>query len=263
VEAKHLALTDAYGGCVINPQDNLTCWGWVEDAAPMADVFTSLSSFPDDDVICALDSMSIPKCWSSITSVDTEPSTVLQVTVGRNYACSLGQDQLASCWLTAVTDPQAVHEPPSTPFTRIAAGHFHACGVQLDATLLCWGEETLERLSAPGGQYLSAAAGIAHTCAIAMSGEVFCWGGPPGTGREEPPPGGFVDLSVADEYSCGIMSDGSISCWGVAPEGAPSGQFRQIAAANGYACAVASDGALTCWGELGPMTTPPEGIVVK
>jgi hypothetical protein len=264
VESKYLAVTDGDGGCVINPEASLVCWGWVADAAPTAGAFGSVSSFSDDDVICALDSMSVPHCWSAITSIEANPSAVLQVAVGRNYACAISQaDQLASCWQTAVTDPLPVLEPPQTPFTIVGTGYFHACGILVDGTLSCWGEETLERLNAPAGSFESVAAGTFHTCAVATSGEISCWGGSPGTGRDEPPSGSFIDISVADEYSCGILSDGSISCWGLFPEGAPSGQFRQIAAVNDYACAVSIDGALTCWGELGPMTTPPEGIIVK
>jgi alpha-tubulin suppressor-like RCC1 family protein len=227
-------------------------------------VFNSLSSFYEDDVVCAVDSAGSVRCWSDTSELQTDVSATLQVAVGRNYACAVGMsDSLVQCWQTAVADPLAVLEPPATDFRSIATGNFHACGISGDGALVCWGEETLERLNAPAGQFENAAAGTFHTCAIATSGQVSCWGGSPGTGRDEPPEDSFIDIAVADEYSCGVTSDGAIDCWGQAPEGAPSGEFRQIAAANDYACAVAGSGALVCWGDLGPMTTPPEGIVVK
>ena len=47
--------------------------------------------------------------------------------------------------------PSYVHLPANAQFTQIAAGWHHACGLQADGTVLCWGDNRLDILEMPGG----------------------------------------------------------------------------------------------------------------
>lgn len=120
---------------------------------------------------------------------------------------------------------------------RIAAGGAHACIVQGDGDLWCWGNGVAGQLG-DGRSTTSAspvpvmsnvkrvAAGNEHTCAITTDGRLWCWGnnlfGQLGaedfvdrnTPFQVPGITGAVDVAAGVAHTCVSLGEGGVQCWG-------------------------------------------------
>ena len=63
-----------------------------------------------------------------------------------------------------------------TEFASISAGRNHTCGVGIDGSVACWGEDWSGETSPPDGEFSSVSAGRDHTCGVKIDGSVACWG---------------------------------------------------------------------------------------
>ena len=66
--------------------------------------------------------------------------------------------------------------PPSGSFASVSVGYVHACGVKLDRTAVCWGNDEYGQSSPPDGAFQSVSAGAVHTCGLLTDGSAVCWG---------------------------------------------------------------------------------------
>ena len=198
---------------------------------------------------------------------------------------------IASCdrvlGLDAVTPIDGAVTAPGR-WAQVASGGRHACAIQLDGTLWCWGRNDSGQLglgtntpSSPRpvqvnhALWRSVAAGLATTCAIANDGSLWCWGDNTngqvgaGTGTMQPTPqpvaaGPWTAVVLGDSHTCALAGDGSVWCWGLGgqgqlglgdnmdhatPQKLPSAMpWTAIAAGSQHTCAIASDGSAWCWG---------------
>ena len=60
---------------------------------------------------------------------------------------------------------------------------------------------------------MALSAGLFHTCGLRLDGSAECWGDN-GDGQVSPPSGSFESLSTGGYHTCGLRSDGSAECWG-------------------------------------------------
>jgi alpha-tubulin suppressor-like RCC1 family protein len=182
---------------------------------------------------------------------------VAQVEIGRAHACALATDGSVSCWgegeYGATGDGTTNDEHVPVPVTalgttvaEVAAGGDHACAVELDGSLWCWGgngdgqlgDGTTVKKSSPvqvtalGNSVAHVSAGAAHTCAVTTDGAVWCWGfnitGALGTGthEDEHTPAEVTALevpattmSLGGTHSCALAADDSLWCWGANSNG--------------------------------------------
>lgn len=164
---------------------SITCWGYGGDAACSAKVpavgqlvapagaFVTLSSgFLSN---CALDKAGAISCWGAGKASD---------------------DPAATCMGSTYNAGQAA--PPSDEFKSVRIGVNHACGVEIDGTVACWGAGTTD---------------------------VGC----PDTGfdcrQSRPPAGAFAQVSVGNLHSCAITADRKVQCWGYPGAGAGDGRL--------------------------------------
>lgn len=135
----------------------------------------------------------------------------------------------------------------------VVAGEIHSCSLA-DASVYCWGNNTVGQLGVPGAatgelnaqQVVTnaanltpidqvsaiAAGGGKHTCAL-RAGKVLCWGAN-GSGQlgvdpattaqranaaEVPGITAATAIGVADGVSCAVGAGGSVWCWGAAESG--------------------------------------------
>ena len=157
----------------------------------------------------------------------------------------------------------------------LSVGWYHACGVEPDGTLTCWGEDdNTGRTSAPPEKFVAVSAGYNHTCGVKTDGSVACWGNNK-YGKSSPLRGEFVTVSTGYFHTCGIRPDGTIECWGTNYSGEtspPGGKFVSISSGGrdstktysgrnyyDYTCGVTTHGFLACWGNIG---SPPSGEFV-
>lgn len=130
-------------------------------------------------------------------------------------------------------------------FKTIAAGDRHACAIDVDGLLVCWGANehgqlrNIEpRLAEQIGinvvdsrvdKWLAIAAGEKHTCAISDEGDsnrVFCWGSneafQAGGGSrvdvlgvtEVPVPGNPIEIDGGTSHTCAVTDTAELYCWG-------------------------------------------------
>lgn len=144
---------------------------------------------------------------------------------------------------------------PATPVRRIAAGDAHACLVDGDGTLFCWGANDRGQLGlgdlrtrarptpldlGAGRSVQQIDGGRAHTCAVISNGPnstVSCWGnnsnGQVGNGEASESPvvspttvpgtAGAVEVAAGPNHTCARFEDGGVRCWGSNAAGESSG----------------------------------------
>ena len=123
----------------------------------------------------------------------------------------------------------------------VKAGEIHTCGLRIDHTLWCWGNNDAGQLgvgdtsprSRPtqvgtGSDWaqLDVAADGDDTCAVRTSGTLWCWGwngyGQLGLGDTQNrliptqvgTRAGWATVSLGQEHTCAIRIDHSLWCWG-------------------------------------------------
>jgi len=138
---------------------------------------------------------------------------------------------------------------PVGTYRRLSVGAYHACAIDTDGALWCWGRNDQAQLGQSdrearglatrvGGNsdWLAVSAGDGHTCGIrgsGASGALYCWGnnddGQVGNGStsqayqfgpDEIDAGTlWSQVSAGGIFSCGIHADGTLWCWGSNIEG--------------------------------------------
>jgi alpha-tubulin suppressor-like RCC1 family protein len=201
---------------------------------------------------------------------------------GKNAEGQMGQGNVGS----PVTAPQKVGT--ATNWRSASSGLTHACAVQTDDTLWCWGGNADGQLGRGNvvtpqttpiqipGVWQTVGAGYKHTCAIKTDATLWCWGNN-GTGAVGD--GGIVDVTsptliagagwttVAGgaDHTCGTQSDGTLWCWGVNSSGAigqgnvasgyrtptrvGAADWRSVTVGWGSSCGLKTDNTLWCWGD--------------
>ena len=177
------------------------------------------------------------------------------ISVGVEHSCGLFLDNTLACW---GNDEDGRATPPPGTFKSVSAGRFHTCAIRLDGAVDCWGRDTDDTPKDATFQSVSAGDG---TCGIRSDGSVACWGVDRSWG---PDPGGvFRQVSVGHGHVCGVRTDGTVGCWGKNDHGQaipPAGSFRLVSAGTIQTCGVRTDGTIACWGsDWHGRSTPPSG----
>ena len=169
-------------------------------------------------------------------------------------------------------------------FVSIAAGDMHACAIDREGAVYCWGQNHFDQLgvervadtctwesSGPEpsmslacsrrpvrvpipAPVVSIAAAEFFTCAVDKSGGAWCWGGMP-TPTAVPLDGALRSVAAGGDQVCGLTVEGGIRCWqwrDVLTRGATSPSertdFKALAVGAGHACALDTSGLAHCWG---------------
>ena len=212
----------------------------VEDAAPKKDSGGTPvgDALPADDAGCG------------------EPVCMTELALGGGFGCALGDDSAVRCWgdndkgQTGAPDPTTPTQKPRVvgglgPVKQITTGTRHACALQVDGRVFCWGDDehglvsgTPSLLAHPvpveiPGLLLAVEQLVAvsdHQCALLMGGDLFCWGnneyGQLGAANVDggdpvksiPRPTRALDNVVqvggAEETTCALRKSGEVSCFG-------------------------------------------------
>ena len=103
-----------------------------------------------------------------------------------------------------------------TKYKSVDAGKNHTCGIKMDNTIECWGDNTEGQTDAPEGEFMSISAGGGASCGINMDDHLVCWGNARLT---RPPDGKYSHVSVGDEHVCAVTlahdNANKIDCWGL------------------------------------------------
>ena len=224
---------------------------------------------------CGLEADGMVYCWGSNiysqigdydanTANRTEPSAVYTsseesftaIAAGGYHSCTLTVDGSAYCWgrneygqLGLGSGNTTQRETPvqvagTQKFMSIALGESHSCGLKLDGTAWCWGQNdygqignndsanaaVFEPTAVDSGpeKFVKIAAGFNSTCGLTISGVAHCWGqndygqlgisqtSAASSNAPEPVviPNQFSHLSIGRQHTCGLRSSSSVYCWG-------------------------------------------------
>ena len=227
------------------------------------------------------------------------PLPIAKLAMHSDYGLALASDGRVLGWgndsegTLARGDENPMTWPVPTPVVRVAkdqrfktvsAGQGHACGIDLQDVLWCWGRNTGSELGASTGRQQrspvrvldgvsTVVAGAFGTCAV-KSGEVFCWGDTPiddATGEritaKQPVKmavnGTVRAIDLQWFHACALTTGDALFCWGRGIEGQlGTGMTRAsatpVSSATGIAevatgffftCVRRSDGVVACTGE--------------
>lgn len=275
-------------------------------AAPVAGIPEKVAQLAmADSSTCARTVTGRVFCWGSNNDSATPlelsiPVPVAKIAMHSDFALALGSDGRLFGWGNASEgtlgrgDPNPMMNPVPTGVVRaafdhrfkdITAGQGHACGIDLDSVLWCWGRNTSQELGTPSMNHQertpvrtldsvrSVVAGAFGTCAIRTTGELYCWGNTPiddsGAVIKETAPV-QVDLGGATArvvdlqwfHVCALTNDDRLFCWGRGIEGqlglgtnAPSATpqlvasgVAQVATGFFFTCLRKNDGVIACTG---------------
>lgn len=261
---------------------------------------------------CALTADGRAYCWGGIggdklgAGVTVQPGHIAPVagglafasiSVGDGYTCGITTEQMAYCWGSSEngqlgagavaacnysSSPCIVDAPvPVTGdlhFAQISAGYLHTCGVTVDGTGYCWGDNRSGQLGDPsvpihcvafpaaaqcvrdvpnpvagGLKFTQIVAGAYHTCGITTLGKAYCWGLVTADSQNQA-------FALGNGASTGELGTQRGSRVPVPVDGEFT--FGEITAGWDVSCGLTVNGEGVCWGDnrwgqLGTGSTAP------
>lgn len=227
------------------------------------------------------------------------PGQWLHLSAGYDNTCGIRSDLTAWCWGRGsggklgngteddALSPVQVSTVNGSKWVAIEAYSYTTCGIRLDGTGACWGNNTDGQVGAGSDtDYLLTPTPLAatnpsgwssitpseyHTCGRKLDGTAWCWGdygsGALGVGErteDAPAPlqvaGTWRMVDTGYDGSCGVRTDGTLWCWGdfiLDDSDSPLKvgtltTWRSLdVSSGGYACGYLSDSTTRCWGENG------------
>jgi alpha-tubulin suppressor-like RCC1 family protein len=165
--------------CALRDDGKPLCWADQQDPVRAAELTTApdvalhgLSTGTTH--ACALDSAQAIVCWGQPSNdhLAAPPGSFEQVSVGAAYSCALDRSRALHCW---GGPNSAVKSPPAGNFQLLSAGDPAACAE--DGTIRCWGDDRGDGLFPPPVKHaIALRVGVAHACGIDENRGVFCWG---------------------------------------------------------------------------------------
>jgi alpha-tubulin suppressor-like RCC1 family protein len=225
---------------------------------------------------------------------------VIDATVAGDFACAVTTGAGLKCWgkntvgqlglgFTSANVTYPTEVTIGAPVVAASGGRDHACAVDSNGSVWCWGgnaygqlgDGTTNARSTPalvGGltDVTKVVAGNFATCALDGSSNVYCWGdsittGQPVYGDKLTPQliAGHqaIDIELGFQHACLISTEGNVHCWGASSNyelgimpGAAIAETPQAAVPVGapvtaislgaaFTCAVTSEQKVVCWGE--------------
>ena len=153
------------------------------------------------------------------------------ISAAPSFTCGIGLDGTVACWGNDGRNDATV---PAGSFSSLSVGQNYSCGLRLDATVSCWWFDGRDGPAAPSGVFAAVSVGSANSCGLRPDGTVECWGSTY-SGANDAPAGSFTEVSVGRDHACGLRPGGTIECWGADDGGetmAPAGAFVSVAAAS-------------------------------
>ncbi len=228
--------------------------------------FTAVAAGPG--MRCALATDGHAWCWAGMPMAAAVPTRVpidselIAVSTGAERACGIARSGAAYCWgllWYTVPSPYMSRELHAIPvpigtterFAAIAGGEWAGdCGILVDGTAVCWGENGNGQLGVGSG------ASLVAVPTPVVGGHVF------------------TQITAGDDHFCGLTADGAAWCWGWSRLGQTgegvAGEtttrpapvvggitFREVSAGYGFTCGLAADSTAWCWGrnDLGQLGT--------
>jgi alpha-tubulin suppressor-like RCC1 family protein len=236
----------------------LPSWAPITEPTPVVGGLTFRSIAAGYSHTCAVTLEYRAYCWGS------DPGGALGV--GGTSVCTPGlhEDPIAQDWDRICFRAEPAPVAGGLAFTSIGAGYGYSCGVAVDGTAYCWGDNeygALGNLGIPLScestnhagcrrfvpervsgdvHFSSVSTGMFHACGVSLTGKAYCWGlaGP-----------------VDPAYDYPSVTSASLGTGASAPGGsrvpvAVGGglEFREVNASWLRSCGVTTAARAYCWG---------------
>jgi alpha-tubulin suppressor-like RCC1 family protein len=230
--------TGAYHTCALKMNGTVECWGRNNEGQ----LGRGTTQNAGNDY---------PVAVSNLTNA-------VAVAAGGYHTCILLVGGSVQCWgrntegqvgdasgADPISAPTPIRTFATVPGVAIAAGGYHSCELMSDATVMCWGYNHDQQITAGtfGSTYtalpvagvagaVAVTAGAYHSCALLGNGSADCWGynhdGETGTSsgvfntiaisarQLDAATGAGVQGTTAQGgyHTCALLTNGSVSCWG-------------------------------------------------
>ena len=248
--------------CGLRQDGSALCWGEVTPTVPYAFDGAPVISTPGwydrlnsgGATTCGIRRDGLVTCWQTRSSLRFAGNVFRDIAPRESWR--YGAIAIDGILMYVRWNPTPWRSPaPSIAATRISAGTQHACALDDQGTIHCWGRGAV---NPPSGQYVAIASSLDRACAIRSSdGQVSCWGN-----TTEHVHRGFRQIHIARDHGCGVTTSGAATCWGTGPLAnvqPPAGPFAKVVTHHSQACGLRPDGTTACWqGEpIIPSLTPP------
>lgn len=170
----------------------------------------------------------------------------VQVAVGENHACALQGNGDVHCW--GSNDEGQLDVPEDARFRQITAGYRFTCGIRINGSIACWGRNSHGQLDAPVGDFSAVDAGWDHACALS-AGTASCWGWNANARATPPSDVAFTAIGAGAEHSCGLTTGRDLVCWGKNDDGRAEsidGPLAALALGTTQTCTLDPDGRAAC-----------------
>jgi alpha-tubulin suppressor-like RCC1 family protein len=230
--------TGAYHTCALKMDGTIECWGRNTEGQ----LGRGTTQNANNDYPTAISNL----------------NTAVAVAAGGHHTCALLVGGAVQCWgrntegqvgdasgADPIAAPTGIRTFATVPGLAIAAGGYHSCELMSDGTVMCWGYNHDQQITAGGfgstytattaamvAGAVAVTAGAYHSCALLGNGSVDCWGynndgesGPaqsvfntiPTSARQiDASTGAGVEGTTAQGgyHTCALLTSGSINCWG-------------------------------------------------
>jgi hypothetical protein len=227
------------------------------------------------------------ECWGHLFNGDTSTNTRVtvpttqykQISSGGEYSCGIKvSDSSIECWGilgSGYLDYRAI----TGKYLSFVAGRYHACGIKLDQTVACFGNNYYSQTSPVSSRkFVELSLGDQHTCGRTVENTVVCWGRNNNGQTSFPSYLDVVQVTAGGFFTCGLLTNNSVPyCIGRsypgfnygAIENFPDDSYEMISGGYGTICGILSseyglNSTLICSGDnTFGLATPPEGSFIK
>ena len=164
--------------------------------------------------VCGLvNGTNILHCWQWQNFETRVQNDFSGIAVGENFVCGLSSSGSIKCGGTnSNSSSNIVGREPSGSFQKVSAGFRHACAINTNRSVVCWGEMAGEL---PQGEFISLALGENRSCALRVNETVVCWGENGFSSPESLRGKVFMTIEAKRSVFCGVEKVNlSLLCWG-------------------------------------------------
>jgi len=128
----------AHHTCALDAQDAIVCWGDGQEGQTAGLPGTGYWLLAATETGgCAVDSDGTLRCWGNPIPGLPFTDGITSLSAGRDFVCAVRAGTI-NCWGPANTDG-VLEPPPGSDFVRIGAGFTHACALRRNGRVKCWG----------------------------------------------------------------------------------------------------------------------------
>ena len=147
----------------------------------------------------------------------SQPLLDVAVFRGTQCGCGIVQsfNQMA-CWGSGFPNDNGQCIPAQGQFSQFSPGDVHVCALRTGSgSMECWGKCSWNNCNPPSGVLFTfVSAGGTHTCGVTLNGTIICFGNNQ-DGQCDAPLGSFSAVHCGALHTCALTDLGAILCWAI------------------------------------------------